>query len=185
MTGADGSELHMPRAASLCSMLSVVFSATAASSSDVTATVHAEQVEKGAPAGAGELAHVTRVSTLGEVTASFAHEVNQPLAAIANNANASLGLLRAGVATWRGARSPARHRRRQRSGRVPSSSACAALAKRFVTGDVRLRLEERPWRTSLLSRPSDRPRAASRFARRSPLLSRRFRANRVELQQVC
>jgi two-component system sensor kinase FixL len=40
-----------------------------------------------------ELAHVTRVTTLGEVTASFAHEVNQPLAAIANNANACLALL--------------------------------------------------------------------------------------------
>jgi C4-dicarboxylate-specific signal transduction histidine kinase len=40
-----------------------------------------------------ELAHVTRVTTLGEVTASFAHELNQPLAAIANNANACLGLV--------------------------------------------------------------------------------------------
>ena len=40
-----------------------------------------------------QLAHVTRVSTLGEVTASFAHELNQPLAAIVNNANACLHLL--------------------------------------------------------------------------------------------
>lgn len=40
-----------------------------------------------------ELAHVTRVTTLGEVAASLAHEVNQPLGAIANNANACLGLL--------------------------------------------------------------------------------------------
>jgi len=40
-----------------------------------------------------ELAHVTRVTTLGEVTASFAHELNQPLAAILNNASAGLGLL--------------------------------------------------------------------------------------------
>jgi signal transduction histidine kinase len=39
------------------------------------------------------LAHATRVSTLGELTASIAHEVNQPLAAILNNANACLGLL--------------------------------------------------------------------------------------------
>jgi C4-dicarboxylate-specific signal transduction histidine kinase len=42
------------------------------------------------------LAHVTRVTTLGEVTASLAHEVKQPLAAIANNANASLGMLASG-----------------------------------------------------------------------------------------
>jgi PAS domain S-box-containing protein len=40
-----------------------------------------------------QLAHVARVTTLGEVTASLAHEVNQPLAAIVNNANACLGLL--------------------------------------------------------------------------------------------
>jgi PAS domain S-box-containing protein len=37
-----------------------------------------------------ELAHVTRVTTLGELTASIAHEVNQPLAGIVTNANASL-----------------------------------------------------------------------------------------------
>jgi signal transduction histidine kinase len=37
-----------------------------------------------------ELAHITRVAALGELTASIAHEVNQPLAAVVNNANASL-----------------------------------------------------------------------------------------------
>ena len=37
-----------------------------------------------------ELAHVTRVTTLGEMTASIAHEINQPLAAVVNNANACL-----------------------------------------------------------------------------------------------
>jgi C4-dicarboxylate-specific signal transduction histidine kinase len=37
-----------------------------------------------------ELAHVTRVMTLGELTASIAHEVNQPLAAIVTNGNATL-----------------------------------------------------------------------------------------------
>ena len=37
-----------------------------------------------------ELAHVTRVATLGEMTASIAHEINQPLAAVVNNASACL-----------------------------------------------------------------------------------------------
>jgi signal transduction histidine kinase len=37
-----------------------------------------------------ELAHVARVSTLGELTASIAHEINQPLSAVVNNANAGL-----------------------------------------------------------------------------------------------
>ena len=40
-----------------------------------------------------ELAHATRLTTLGELTASIAHEVNQPLTAIANNAATCLGLL--------------------------------------------------------------------------------------------
>jgi two-component system sensor kinase FixL len=37
-----------------------------------------------------ELAHVTRLSTLGELTASIAHEVNQPLAAIITSGDACL-----------------------------------------------------------------------------------------------
>jgi C4-dicarboxylate-specific signal transduction histidine kinase len=40
-----------------------------------------------------ELAHVSRLTTMGELTASIAHEVNQPLTAVVNNANASLSLL--------------------------------------------------------------------------------------------
>jgi C4-dicarboxylate-specific signal transduction histidine kinase len=42
-----------------------------------------------------ELAHVTRVATLGEMTASIAHEINQPLGAIVNNASACLRWLAA------------------------------------------------------------------------------------------
>jgi C4-dicarboxylate-specific signal transduction histidine kinase len=37
-----------------------------------------------------ELAHASRVLSIGELTASLAHEINQPLAAIAANANAGL-----------------------------------------------------------------------------------------------
>jgi PAS domain S-box-containing protein len=36
-----------------------------------------------------ELAHVTRVATMGELTSSLAHEINQPLAAIRNYASAA------------------------------------------------------------------------------------------------
>src|SRR5438093_3946433 len=42
-----------------------------------------------------ELARVTRVTTLGELAASIAHEINQPLAAIVANANACLNWLKA------------------------------------------------------------------------------------------
>jgi PAS domain S-box-containing protein len=37
-----------------------------------------------------ELAHVTRVTALGELTASIAHEISQPLAAVVTNADAGL-----------------------------------------------------------------------------------------------
>jgi len=40
-----------------------------------------------------ELAHVNRVTTLGELTASIAHEVNQPLTGIVTNGSACLRLL--------------------------------------------------------------------------------------------
>jgi signal transduction histidine kinase len=42
-----------------------------------------------------ELTHVARAATLGELAASLAHELNQPLAAIMNNAEAARLLLRA------------------------------------------------------------------------------------------
>ncbi|WP_181832794.1 sensor histidine kinase [Bosea caraganae] len=54
---------------------------------DVTARREAEDALHHAQA---ELAHVTRVATLGELTASIAHEVNQPLAAIVTNGEAGL-----------------------------------------------------------------------------------------------
>jgi hypothetical protein len=43
------------------------------------------------------LAHATRVTMMGELTASIAHEVNQPLAGVVNNANACISLLPEGA----------------------------------------------------------------------------------------
>lgn len=42
-----------------------------------------------------ELARVSRIATMGELTASIAHEINQPLAAVATNASAALHWLAA------------------------------------------------------------------------------------------
>jgi len=42
-----------------------------------------------------ELAHVTRMAALGELTASIAHEINQPLGAVVNNASACVRWLTA------------------------------------------------------------------------------------------
>jgi len=43
-----------------------------------------------------ELAHAARLSTIGELTSGIAHEVNQPLTAMVNFAEASLRMLRSG-----------------------------------------------------------------------------------------
>jgi C4-dicarboxylate-specific signal transduction histidine kinase len=58
---------------------------------DVTDAKHAQEALQQAQA---ELAHVTRVTTLGELTASIAHEVNQPLAGVITNGEACLRWLR-------------------------------------------------------------------------------------------
>jgi len=54
---------------------------------DVTERKRAEEALHEAQA---DLARVTRVMTMGELTASIAHEINQPLAAVMTNANACL-----------------------------------------------------------------------------------------------
>ena len=55
-----------------------------------------------------ELAHVARVASLGALTASIAHEVNQPLAGIITNANTCLRMLGAEPPNIDGARETAR-----------------------------------------------------------------------------
>ena len=55
-----------------------------------------------------ELAHVARVTTLGALTASIAHEVNQPLAGIITNASTCLRMLAADPPNVDGARETAR-----------------------------------------------------------------------------
>src|SRR5262249_3950037 len=57
---------------------------------DITRRRHAEDEAR---RQREELAHAQRVTTLGELGASLAHEINQPLAAIMTNAQAAVRLL--------------------------------------------------------------------------------------------
>jgi PAS domain S-box-containing protein len=57
------------------------------SSTDITQRKLAEEALRQAQA---DLAHVSRVTTMGELTASLAHEVNQPIAAAVTDANTCL-----------------------------------------------------------------------------------------------
>jgi PAS domain S-box-containing protein len=57
---------------------------------DMTSAVRSEQARKALRRAQAELAHVTRITTLGELTASIAHEVNQPLAGAVGSSTACL-----------------------------------------------------------------------------------------------
>jgi PAS domain S-box-containing protein len=52
-----------------------------------------KQAQKAIQTAQAELARVSRLTTMGELAASIAHEVNQPLTAVNNNSNACLRLL--------------------------------------------------------------------------------------------
>jgi PAS domain S-box-containing protein len=60
---------------------------------DVTAIIRAQQAEASLRTVQAELSHVTRVATLGQLTASIAHEITQPIASARNNARAGLNFL--------------------------------------------------------------------------------------------
>ena len=57
---------------------------------DVTDRKRAEEERERLRQAQADLAHVNRVTTMGELTASLAHEVNQPIAAAVTNANTCL-----------------------------------------------------------------------------------------------
>ena len=60
------------------------------SSTDITERKRAEEALEALRQAQADLAHVNRVTTMGELTASLAHEVNQPIAAAVTNANTCL-----------------------------------------------------------------------------------------------
>ena len=57
--------------------------------------VERKRAEEALRQAQAELAHVARLTTLGELTASIAHEINQPLGAMVNSANACVRWLAA------------------------------------------------------------------------------------------
>src|SRR5262249_43389438 len=84
-----------------------------------------------------ELAHVARVSTLGTLTASIAHEVNQPLVGIITNASTCLRMLADDPPNLEGARETAR--RTIRDGRRASEIIArlrALFAKREAKSEL-------------------------------------------------
>ena len=89
-----------------------------------------------------ELAHVTRVTTLNALTASIAHEVNQPLSSIIINASTCRRMLDADPPNIEGARETARRiiRDVNRAGEI--ITRIRALTKRTATRREKLDLNE-------------------------------------------
>ena len=91
-----------------------------------------KQAEEELRAARLDLAHASRLALVGELMASIAHEINQPLTAIVSNASAGLRCWPPPPATRPSARDPERHsrpgppgRRRHRTAARPGAQASA------------------------------------------------------------
>ena len=74
---------------------------------DITERKRAEEERERLRQAQADLAHVNRVATMGELTASLAHEVNQPIAAAVTSANSCIQWLAADVPNIEKARAAA------------------------------------------------------------------------------
>ncbi len=130
-----------------------------------------------------ELAHVSRVMTLGELTASIAHEVNQPLAAVVTNAQAGLRWL--ALETPRLDEARAAVERIVRDGNRASEviQRIRALAKRNPTLMVRLDINEVIREAVLLVRREVSSHGVSLRVELAPALPAVL-GDRIQLQQV-
>jgi PAS domain S-box-containing protein len=130
-----------------------------------------------------ELAHANRVATIGQLSGSIAHEINQPIAAVIANASAGL--------RWLGAQQPDLDEVQQALGRVVRDGTRAGA----VIGGIRALVKKVPPRREILDingairevialtqteTQRNAVRLQSRLAGDLPLVS----ADRVQLQQV-
>jgi C4-dicarboxylate-specific signal transduction histidine kinase len=147
---------------------------------DVTAAKRAEDKVRNLQT---ELAHAARVATLGELTASIAHEVNQPLAGLVNSGSACL--------RWLASEPPNIESARQSLGRIIRDANRASevvgrvrnLAKKDSLEKVWLSINETVLETIGLTRMEVAQHRASLNAQLSddvPLVW----GDRIQLQQV-
>ena len=89
----DGSLMYVKVSGKPCFDAKGDFLGYRGTGNDVTASVRADQAEAALRQVQAELVHIARVTTLGELAASIAHEVNQPIAGTLANAQAALRFL--------------------------------------------------------------------------------------------
>lgn len=136
-----------------------------------------------AEAARAQLAHVARVATLGELAASIAHEVNQPLAAVVTNANAGL--------RWLANATPDVDKARQALERIARDANRAsdivgrvrALARHATPGNAPLNLNDLAVDTAALIRGEiQRHEVSLQFALQAELAP--VSGDKVQLQQA-
>jgi PAS domain S-box-containing protein len=148
--------------------------------SDVT---HVRRSEDALSKVRSELAHVARVTSLGALTASIAHEVNQPLAGIITNAGTCLRMLAADPPNVRGARETARRTIRDGNRAADVIARLRALFAKQGTTSEAVDLHEATREVIALSRNELQRNAVVLrldFATDLPPVS----GDRVQLQQV-
>jgi PAS domain S-box-containing protein len=130
-----------------------------------------------------ELAHVARMSTMGELAASIAHDINQPLAAVVANGSACL--------RWLGAKPPNVEEARQAIERVVKEgtrageimSGIRALLKKAPANKLPVDVNEAIAEVVALMRAEAQRRRVKLDMRLSPDVPS-IRADRAQLQQV-
>jgi PAS domain S-box-containing protein len=147
---------------------------------DITERKRAEEALQKAQA---ELAHVTRVTAMGELTSSIAHEVNQPLAAVVTNANASLRWLAGEPPNLDEARECLRRIIRDGNRASEVIARIRALVKKSAPAKARLDLSEMIQEVlAMTNTEARRHRVAVRTELAAGLPP--ARGDRVQLQQV-
>src|SRR6266850_464330 len=147
---------------------------------DVTERKQAEEALHKAQA---DLAHVTRMMTMGELTASIAHEVNQPLAGVVTNGNACLRWLTRDPPNLDEARECLRRIIRDGNRASDVIARLRALVKKSAPAKVRLDLSDMIQEVLAMINPEAR---RHRVSVRTDLAAGvpPVRGDRVQLQQV-
>jgi PAS domain S-box-containing protein len=91
--GGDGSLMYVKASGKPVFDVDGEFRGYRGTGTDVTAIIRAQQIEASLRTVQAELTHVSRITTMGQLTASIAHEVTQPIGSARNNARAALNFL--------------------------------------------------------------------------------------------
>ena len=147
---------------------------------DLSRQKHAEEALQKAQA---ELAHVARMTTLGELSASITHEITQPLAGVVTNANAGLRWLAGESPNVAEARDAIRRIVRDGNRATDVITRMRALFKKVPTAKEPLQINDVIQEVLTLAQSElqrNRVSLRTQFANDLPLVT----ADRIQLQQV-